>query len=98
MNVAILYMDDDFSIQKVENKLVPAEAKELIYEDEMYIEDERIDFDKDFLKIFISNEKIEDSSFLQDRNRKKKLLQLRGFKSRAIKRRNRASEWAYQRF
>jgi short-subunit dehydrogenase len=94
MNVAVLYMDDDYSIAKIENKLVPAESTELIYDiGAMYIEDDKVDFDKDFFKVFISDEKIDDISFEQS-GIERKIVQLRGTKTRAIRRRNRPSEWA----
>ena len=94
MHVAVLYMDDDFRIEKIENKLVPAEAKELIFDDgSIFIEDEQVDFDKDFFKVFISNEKIDDIK-LEQKPLEKEIVELRGSAiNRAIKRRFSGPQW-----
>lgn len=92
MHVAVFYMDDDFRVEKIENKLVPAEAKELIFDDgSIFIEDERVDFDKDFFKVFISSEAIDDTK-LEQKPLEKKIVQLQG-ENRAIRRRYRAPQW-----
>ena len=93
MHVAIFYMDDDFRVQLIKNSKVPAEAKELIFDEgSIFIEDERVDFDKDFFKVFISNEHIDDLPFIQ-KEIAKEIVKLRGPKNRKIRRRNRLAQW-----
>lgn len=67
LNVAVLYLDDNFAIQELyAKKILGQTEEEIISEGSISIFNDAVDFDKDFFKVLVSSEPLDSFMLLQE--------------------------------